>query len=166
VAIQSTFLFSVLCLFHTFCSTLLGKATLKRRFTISRVPFTTALGTLFLAAAPLQLKGAFLQSPAAEPLTAKEVRKAEASARTVADHLRLALYYEAKARETESKLMDAQDLVNYWGQKSWMVNRTKVPNPYSSAKSLADSYRAEFERETKLAAGHRRMVEMLQAGVQ
>jgi hypothetical protein len=127
-----------------------------------RVQFTTALAALFLASVPLQLR-ATPQSPSGEPLTSKDVRKAEASAKTAGDHLRLAQYYESKAQLTRSKLAEAEDLVNYWSQKDWMVNRTKVPNPYTSAKSLADSYRYELDKTTKLAADHRKMAETLQA---
>jgi hypothetical protein len=127
-----------------------------------RVLFTTALAVLFMASVPLHVRAA-PQGASGEPLTAREVRKAEASAKTGADHLRLALYYEAKAKQTQTKLTEAEDLVNYWGQKSWMVNRTKVPNPYSDAKSMATTYRTELDRDIKLGVDHRRMAETLQA---
>jgi hypothetical protein len=127
-----------------------------------RVLLTTALAAILLASVPQRLS-ATPQSPSGEPLTAKEVRKAEASAKTAADHLRLAMYYETKAKQTQSKLAEAEDSVNYWGSKSWMVGRTKVPNPYSDAKSRAATYRMEYEKETKLAADHRHLAETLQA---
>ena len=127
-----------------------------------RVILTTALAVLFLASVPQHLR-ATPQKPSGEPLTSKEVRKAEASAKTAADHIRLAVYYETQAKQTQSKLAEAEDLVNYWGQKSWMVERTKVPNPYSDAKSLATTYRMELDKETKLAADHRKMAETMTA---
>jgi len=127
-----------------------------------RVLLTTTLAVLFLASVPQHLR-ATPQNPSGEPLTSKEVRKAEASAKTSADHARLAVYYETQAKQTQSKLTEAEGLLNYWAQKSWMVERTKTPNPYSDAKSRVTTYRMEFEKETKLAADHRKMAETLTA---
>jgi len=122
-----------------------------------------ALALVFVASLPLNLKAA-PQRSSGEPLTAKEVRKAEKEARTAADHARLAAYYQSKAQRLQTKLAEAEDLVDYWGRKSEMVNRQKIPNPYFSAKNLAGSYREELERTTKLAADHRKMADSLQAG--
>jgi len=111
-----------------------------------------------VASLPLQL-GAVPQKTI-EPLTAREVQKAEKEAKTPADHLRLAAYYRAEAQQAQQKLADAQDTMKHW---SFMENWTKVPNAYSSAKSQADAYRAKFENATKLAADHEKMARSLQA---
>jgi len=122
-----------------------------------RAYFKTAL-TIMVASLPLQL-GAVPQKTI-EPLTAREVQKAEKEAKTPADHLRLAAYYRAEAQQAQQKLADAQDTMKHW---SFMENWTKVPNAYSSAKSQADAYRAKFENATKLAADHEKMARSLQA---
>jgi len=122
-----------------------------------RTQFKTALALLFVASLPLTLRAA-PQTSSGEPLTASQVKQAEATAKTSADHVRLAVFYESKARQVQSKLADADDQVKHY---SWMAGRTKVPNAYTSSKSLADQYRAEFEQNTKLAADHRRMAESL-----
>ena len=95
-----------------------------------------------------------------EPLTAREVEKAEKEAKTKADHLRLAAYYRLEAQQDQKKLADAEDTMNHW---SWMATWTKVPNAYSSSKTNVDIYRAKLEKATKLAAEHERLAETLQA---
>ena len=55
--------------------------------------YRVALALVFVAGAP----GADPPSSPGEPLTAKEVRRAEKEARTADDHLRLAAYYEYQA---------------------------------------------------------------------
>jgi len=97
---------------------------------------------------------------ASEALTAKEVRKAEAQARTAADHLRLAEYYEFKARQAQANLAEEEEQMKHWG---WMADRTKIPNPYWSARALAGMYRSELKNMTKRAADHRRIAESLEA---
>jgi hypothetical protein len=93
-----------------------------------------------------------------EPLTAKEVRRAEASAHTVEDHLRLAEYYELRMRAAQADLAWAEEQMKVW---SSMAGRTKIPNPYWSASALAGMYRTDLKKFTKLAAGHRRMAAAL-----
>jgi hypothetical protein len=127
------------------------------------VQFKTALAALVVASAPLLL-GAEPQGSLGEPLSAKEVRKAEKNARTSEDHLRLAAWYQLQARQAQNKLSEEEDLIAYyWAQKPEMVTRTKVPNPYWNAQALARTYREEFDRATKLAAAHRKMAESLEA---
>ena len=95
-----------------------------------------------------------------EPLTAREVQKAEKEAKTKADHLRLAAYYRLEAEQDQKKLADAEDTLKHW---AWMENWTKIPNPYWSTKTQVDSYRSKFEKATKLAADHEKTAETLQA---
>jgi hypothetical protein len=44
-----------------------------------------------------------------------------------------------------------------------MKDRTKVPNAYTSSKSLVDSYRTRVDKDTELAASHQKTAESLQA---
>ena len=122
-----------------------------------RVCLKTALA-IMVATLPLQL-GAVPQK-ANEPLTSREVQKAEKEAKTAADHLRLAAYYRLEAQQDQKKLADAEDTLKHW---SWMQGWTKIPNPYWSTKTQVDSYRAKLEKATKLAADHEKMAETLQA---
>jgi hypothetical protein len=114
--------------------------------------FKTALAIVFVASMPLHLRAAPQNSQAA--LNEKEIRAAEAAAKTPADHVRLAVYYESKADQARRKLADAEDQMQHW---SWLQTSTKVPNAYTSSRSLVERYRAEFERTFKLAANHRSM---------
>ena len=122
-----------------------------------RAYFKTAV-VIMVATLPLQL-GAVPQK-AVEPLTARQVQKAEKEAKTSADHLRLAMYYQSEAQQAQTKLVDAEDTMKHW---SYMEHWTKVPNPYWSAKTQADAYRAKFENATKLAIDHEKMAQSLRA---
>ena len=122
-----------------------------------RVYLKTALA-IMVATLPLQL-GAVPQK-ASEPLTSREVQKAEKEAKTAADHLRLAAYYRLEAQQDQTKLADAEDTMKHW---SWMATWTKLPNAYSSSKTEVDIYRAKFEKATKLAIDHEKMAQSLQA---
>jgi hypothetical protein len=102
------------------------------------------------------------QSSSAE-LSRKDLQRAEATAKTSEDHLRLAQYYRAKAAENQRKLAEAEDLVEYWGRKSWMVYRNKIPNPYQSAKARVDYYRREVQAASRLASAHERAAEELRS---
>jgi hypothetical protein len=115
-----------------------------------------------VATAPLV---AVPQRPADEPLSAKEVRKAEKQARTAADHLRLAAWYQAEAQRTRTQLKEAEDEAEYWGRNPGMVTLTKIPNPYWNARAWARIYREKLQKVTKLAASHEKMAESLQSSV-
>jgi hypothetical protein len=117
------------------------------------IPFAIALALVFVTSA----RGA----SSGEPLSAKEVRKAEKEARTADDHLRLASYYEYAARAKQAELAEQEQLANYWGRTS-MATRTKIPNPYWNAQALARLYREQLATLTKRAAEHRRIAESLQ----
>jgi hypothetical protein len=126
---------------------------------MTHLPFKTALALLFAASIPLHL-GATAQGSLGEPLTKSQVKKAEAEAKTQTDHLRLVVYYQAKAQETQSKLADAQDQMKHY---SFMAERTKMPNAYTSSRTLVERYRAEIDNALKLAAAHQKMAESFQA---
>jgi hypothetical protein len=119
--------------------------------------FRTALAAVLVACGGPQCKAA--SEPPSEVLTAKELRKAESQARTAADHLRLAAYYEFKARQAQANLNEEEEQMKHWGG---MADRTKIPNPYWSARALAGMYRAELKKMTKLAADHRKIAESLE----
>ena len=125
--------------------------------------FKTALAVLLVAGIPLHL-GAKPQGSSSEPLGARDIRKAEREAKTPADHLRLAAWYQADARQTQNKLTEEEDLVKYWARLG-MADREKIPNPYWSAQALVRLYREKLQNATKLAASHQKLAESLEAGV-
>ena len=88
--------------------------------------------------------GANTQPPSSVLLSAKEVRTAEAQAKTAEDDLRLAAWYRAEAPQNRG-----------------MAARTKIPNPYWNARAWARIYRENLQKATKLAADHQRMAESL-----
>jgi hypothetical protein len=81
---------------------------------------------------------------------------AESAAKTVANHKRLATYYQLKAQQEAWKLEEAADLLKHW---EWMRNRTKIPNAYTQARSLVEMHRAQLEKASKLAAIHQSLAE-------
>ena len=119
--------------------------------------FTTVLTLVLVASVPIHLRGA-PQGASVEPMTAKQVRTAENNAKTRADHLRLASYYRSKAQQSQTKLADAEVQLKNW---SWMEGRSKVPNPYTSSKSLVDQCRAEVDKYNQLAANHEKIAQSL-----
>jgi len=126
--------------------------------------FKTALAVIFIASVPIHLV-ADAERASSEPLSANEIRKAEAQAKTAADHLRLGAWYQSEALHTRTRLTEEKDLVNYWGQKAGVVDRTKIPNPYWNARAWVRIYREKLDRLTKLAANQNRIAESLEANV-
>ncbi len=122
-------------------------------------PLKAVVAVAFLASLPIQMR-ANPQNASGAALTEKTVKAAESEAKTSADHTRLAVYYQSKAQSTREKLADAEDLMKHY---SFMEGRTKVPNAYTSARTLVDRYRAELEQDNKLAADHRKTAESLEA---
>jgi hypothetical protein len=126
------------------------------------VQLQTVLAVVLLASMPVPL-GADFQRSSDEPLNAKQVRKAEAQAKTAADHLRLAAWYQHEALQTRADLKEAEDQVEYLGRKPGMVALTKIPNPYWNARAWVRIYREKLQKVTKLAAYHQKMAESLQS---
>jgi hypothetical protein len=93
-----------------------------------------------------------------EGLTVKEAKRAEKEAKTAADHLRLASYYRSKARRAQANVAEEEAEMQRWGS---MADRTKIPNPYWSARQLARMYREEAKEATKRAVAHEKMAEGL-----
>ena len=115
--------------------------------------FKIVLAFVFLASMPLYL-GAKTQNTTGDVLTAKEVRQAEASAKTASDHERIATYYQAQAERAQQDLERAQDMIKQW---SWM-RLSKAPNPYTQALALAETSKAQLKNFTKLANDQERMM--------
>jgi hypothetical protein len=117
------------------------------------------LALLLAVGVPVGLAAA--RDSGAASMTESQAARAEAEARTAADHQRLAEYYQAQARDTQTKLADAEDTLKHW---AWMEGRTKVPNPYTSTKSRVDILRAEYEKDSVLAVHHQDVAKTLQSG--
>ena len=90
-------------------------------------------------------------------------RSAEKKAMTAADHARLAAYYQAKAKGLQAKMMEEEELVATYGQDLRYYERTKIPNPYHSAKSLAGYYRMEWQKASSQAAEHQSIAKSMSA---
>ena len=129
-----------------------------KKETIMRVHFKTALA-IMVATLSLPLSAA--PQKTSEPLTAREVQRAEKEAKTKADHLRLAAYYRLEAQQDQKKLADAEDTLKHW---AWMESWTKIPNRVLEHQDPGRiSYRSKLEKATKLAADHEKTAETLQA---
>jgi hypothetical protein len=89
------------------------------------VQFKTALAVIFVASVPIHVV-----ADAERASSAKEVRKSEAQAKTAAEHRRSGDWYQSEASQMQTKLTEEEKLVNYWGQKPGVADRTKIPNPY------------------------------------
>jgi hypothetical protein len=101
--------------------------------------------------------------PAAGPAGAQNSLLGQKPATTtaatfIAEHQRLAEHYRAEAQECHRKLVKQEALVNHWAGMLWMQSRLKLPNPYSSARTLVDVYRARTEKWTRLAAEQEQIV--------
>ena len=78
-----------------------------------------------------------------------ELKRALASARTPADHARIAYYYHQAAHSYAQKQSEEEQIAAQWQKQyeSW----EKSPNPYQSAKSLA-AYYAKLARDASTRA--------------
>jgi hypothetical protein len=84
-------------------------------------------------------------------ITSKNVRQAEAKAKSPQDHLKIAVYYENQAKLMRAKCAEAEDLAGYWSHEAAARNNHS-PSPYWSAKNRADALRAEVESASAHAA--------------
>jgi hypothetical protein len=108
----------------------------------------------------LQLAATAQGTPAGS-LTSIEARQLERSAKTAADHMRLADYYRLQARKSEQKLTDVREQMK---QSGLLAYSTKVPNSYTMARNNADRYSADLEKYSKLVAQHEKAAKSLEAG--
>jgi murein L,D-transpeptidase YcbB/YkuD len=121
---------------------------------IMSVIFKAAIALIGMTILAVHLTAA--QSADNGPMSTKEAHIAETTAKTVADHRRLATYYQFKAQQEARKLEDATSLLKHW---EWMRSRTKTPNAYTQTRSLVEMHRAQLEKASKLAAIHQRLAE-------
>jgi hypothetical protein len=96
----------------------------------------------------------------AENVTA---RKAAESARTYADHDRLAQRYQSTARELRVKAEEQKKLLQHYEEKSYLYGRQAQDNK-SHTQALASRYERAVEDNVKLAAHHRNMAAELAKG--
>jgi hypothetical protein len=89
----------------------------------------------------------------------RNVRQAEAKAKSAEDHLKIADYYQSQTKLMQVKLAEAEDLVTYWSSDTAMVHNRNVPSPYWSAKSHADRLRAEVESASAHAAEQQKLAQ-------
>lgn len=92
-----------------------------------------------LCAIALALAAISLSMEAADITGKAELRKALATAKTPADHARLADYYEQLTLLYARKQSEEEQIAARW--KKQYETWTKVPNPYHSAVNLAGYYR-------------------------
>jgi len=91
-------------------------------------------------------------------ITSKNVRQAEAKAKSAEDHLKIAVYYANQAKLMQAKCAEAEDLVGYWSHEAAVRNNHR-PNPYWSAKNRADALRAEVESASAHAAEQQQLAQ-------
>lgn len=118
----------------------------------------TVLALAFTATVPFHLNAA-PKDPT--KLTAKQVRSLEATAKTGADHARLAAYYQTEIEATQKKLKRAEELMV---DRAWMVGWTKTPNGYTTAQDMARDSRGKLEKLSTLHASHQKAAQSLNAG--
>ncbi len=92
-------------------------------------------------------------------ITSKNVRQAEAKAKSAEDHRKIAEYYEDQTKLMQAKLADAEDLVSYWSRNTAFVNSSNAPNPYWSARNRADSLRGELASASARAAEQQKLAQ-------
>lgn len=108
---------------------------------------------------PLLLLAGTPQSSGA--ITSKNVRQAEAKAKSAADHVRIAEYYENQAKLMQAQLAETEDLVNYWLREAEAIPNRQAPSPYWSAKSRAEELLVEVESASTHAAEQHRLAQSL-----
>lgn len=96
---------------------------------------------------------------AAGSITDKNVRQAEAKAKSAEDHQKIAEYYQHQTELMQAKLAEAEDLVAYWSKTSQAIADSKVPNPYWSAKQRADQLRVELQSASAHAAEQQKLAQ-------
>ena len=122
--------------------------------------FGLTLALIFVASVPLHLK-ANAQAASGQVLTPNALRELEKSAKSAADHERLAAYYRSQAQIARENLDDAEELLKKWGP---IEKASKTPDPYPHARRLVSEYSEQVEKYSKLAAKHENTARKLEAG--
>lgn len=111
------------------------------------------IGTLLSIAAALALAQPAGQT---QGLTRKELKGLIASAKTAADHERIAVYYRAQAQQLEAKHREhEEDLAEYYRNPSRYPS--KYPTMGDHCRSLAGYYKMAVERAANLAEIHEKL---------
>lgn len=97
---------------------------------------------------------------AGETLTAQQAKQLEKSAKTAADHERLAAYYEGQLQQAQKNLADAQELEKQWGPAE---RASKTPDPYPHARRLVREYSDQVAKYSRLAAEHKKTGQAIEA---
>lgn len=116
-------------------------------------------GAVVLAAIALPMIARATNPQSGEEINVYNVRQAEAKAKSAEDHRKIAQYYQSQIKLIRVKLAEAEDLMNYWGSNTSMLQNNTVPNPYWSARSRAESLRLEVESASRSAAEQQKLVE-------
>ena len=90
-------------------------------------------------------------------------RKVAESARTYADHDRLAQRYQNSAKELRVKAEEQKKLLQHYEEKSYLYGRQAQDNK-SHTQALVSRYERAVEDNIKLAAHHRNMAAELAKG--
>jgi hypothetical protein len=90
-------------------------------------------------------------------------RKAAESARTYADHDRLAQRYMSAAKELRAKAEEKRKLLQHYEEKSYLYGRQAQDNK-SHTIAIVSRYERAVEDNVKLAAHHRNMAAELAKG--
>jgi hypothetical protein len=116
---------------------------------------------VFLFAAIVQMHAQADQAhPVGETLTAQQAKQLERSAKTAADHERLAAYYQSQLQQAQKNLADAQKLEEQWGATE---RASKTPDPYPHARRLVREYSDQVAKYSKLAANQSKIGEAMEA---
>ena len=99
------------------------------------------------------------------PLEARDsdIRKAAESARTYADHDRLAKQYESTAKELLVKAEEQKKLLQHYEEKSYLYGRQAQDNQ-SHTSALLNKYQQAAAETIKQAAFHHKMASELAKG--
>jgi hypothetical protein len=116
----------------------------------------------FLAVLAIALLASCAQT---SPIEARnsDIRKTAESARTYADHDRLAKQYESTAKELLVKAEEQKKLLQHYEEKSYLYGRQAQDNQ-SHASALLNKYQQAAAETIKQAAFHHKMASELAKG--
>lgn len=126
-----------------------------------------ALVLMLVVGGPLCLKASSQntlsanQPPAGELLSGKQARQLEKTARTPADHERLAEYYRLQTLKAQKNRQFGEDLMENF---AWMRNVSRVPNQYTEGRDMVAQSNARIDKFSKLAANHEQIAKTLENG--
>lgn len=124
-----------------------------------------ALALMLVVGGPLCLKASSQntlpadQRPAGELLSAKQARQLEKSAKSPADHERLAAYYKLQTLKAQKNRQFGEDLMENF---SWMRDISRTPNQYTEGRDMVAQSNAQIDKFSKLAANHEQIARSLE----